>query len=227
MLFRWTESRCPTSRTARAVKLFSGWSRVQLVFPDGGDAATSIGERARQYSPAQRRTIDAALALFVDRGVGDTSLQMIAKAAGVTKAAIYYQFKTKEAIVLAVAEVELAGLEDAVDIALGEGGGPEARRRLLSRVIDIAVARRKAVGTLLSDPVLVRYLNEQELYRRLMSRLLAVLFGHDVADRSRVRAAVLATAVGAVANHFVVDVDDDTLRRELFEVMVPLLPAAT
>ena len=168
-----------------------------------------------------------ALALFVERGVGETSLQMIATAAGVTKAAIYSQFKTKEAIVLAVAEVELGGLEEAVDTALGEGGGVEARERLLARVIDMAVARRKAVGTLLSDPVLVRYLNEQELYRRLMSRLLAALFGHDVDDRSRVRAAVLAAALSAVTNHFVVDVDDDTLRRELFEVMVPLLPTGT
>ncbi len=151
---------------------------------------------------------------------------MIATAAGVSKAAIYSQFKTKEAIVLAVAEVELRGLEEAVDAALGEGGGPDARRRLLSRVIDMAVARRKAVGTLLSDPVLVRYLNEQELYQRLMARLLAALFGHEVDDRSRVRAAVLAASVSAVTNHFVVDVDDDTLRRELFEVMLPLLPDA-
>ncbi len=135
-------------------------------------AATSLGERARQYSQAKRRTIDVALTLFVERGVGETSLQMIADAAGVSKAAIYSQFKTKEAIVLAVAEVELRGLEEAVDVALGEGGGTEARRRLLSQVIDMAVARRRAVGTLLSDPVLVRYLNEQELYQRLMARLL-------------------------------------------------------
>ena len=157
--------------------------------------ATSLGERARQYSPAKRRTIDAALALFVERGVGETSLQMIATGEGVSKAAIYSQFKTKEAIVLAVAEVELRGLEEAVDATLGEGGGPDARRRLLSRVIDMAVARRKAVGTLFSDPVLVRYLNEQELYQRLMARLLAALFGHEVDDRSRVRAAVLAASV--------------------------------
>ena len=187
-------------------------------------AAMSLGERARQYTPTQRRTIDAALALFVQRGVGDTSLQMIATEVGVTKAAIYYQFKTKEEIVLAVAEVELSGLEEAVDTALGMGGGLEARRWLLARVIDLAVSQRRAVGTLLSDPVLVRYLNEQELYRRLMSRLLAVLFGHEGGDKARVRAAVLAAAFGAVANHFVVDVDDEALRRELVEVMLPLLP---
>jgi AcrR family transcriptional regulator len=153
----------------------------------------------------------------------------IADAAGVSKAAIYSQFKTKEAIVLAVAEVELRGLEEAVDVALGEGGGTEAHRRLLSQVIDMAVARRRAVGTLLSDPVLVRYLTEQELYQRLMARLLAALFGYGVDDKSRVRAAVLATAVSAVSNHFVVDVYDDTLRENYLRSWCPyaLLPAAT
>jgi AcrR family transcriptional regulator len=187
-------------------------------------AAASLGERARQYSAAQLRTIDAALALFVDRGVGETSLQMVANATGVTKAAIYHQFRTKEALVLAVAEVELRELEEAVELAMDKGASLEARRWLLSRVIDIAVSRRKAVGTLLSDPVLVRYLNEQDPYRRMMSRLLAALFGHEAGDKSRVRAAVLASAFGAVANHFVVDIDDDTLRRELGEVLLPLLP---
>lgn len=187
-------------------------------------AATSLGERARQYSPAQRRTLDAALSLFVERGVGETSLQMVANATGVTKAAIYHQFRTKEALVLGVAEVELRDLEEAVELAMDMGGGIEARRWLLARVIEIAVSRRKAVGTLLSDPVLVRYLNEQDLYRRLMSRLLAVLFGHEAGDKARVRAAVLASAFGAVANHFVVDIDDDTLQRELGDVMLPLLP---
>jgi AcrR family transcriptional regulator len=202
------------------------WLAVRLVSPFVETAAASLGELARQYSPAQRRTIAAALELFVDRGVGDTSLQMIANAVGVTKAAIYHQFRTKEAIVLAVAEVELVGLEEAVDSALADGVRPEVKRELLSRVIGIAVARRKAVGTLLSDPVLLRYLNEQDLYRRLMSRVRAVLFGHDVTDRSRVRAAVLAAAFGAVANQLLADLDADALERELFEVMLALLPDA-
>jgi AcrR family transcriptional regulator len=186
--------------------------------------ATSLGERARGYSPTQRRTIDAALALFVELGVGDTSLQMVATAIGVSKAAIYHQFRTKEALVLAVAEVELQQLEEAVDQALDRGSNLETRSWLLSRVIDIAVSRRRAVGTFLSDPGLVRYLNDQDPYRRLMSRLLSVLFGHEAGDSARVRAAVLGAAFGAVANHFVIDIDDETLRRELTEVLVRLLP---
>lgn len=187
-------------------------------------APASLGERARLYRATQRRTIDVALKLFVEHGVGETSFQMVADGAGVTKAAIYHQFRSKEALVLAVAEVELVLLEEAVDTARRRGDHPEVRRWLLEQIVDLAISRRNAVGTLLNDPVLVRYLNDQPLYRRLMAELVAVLFGRDADDRSRVRAAVLASAFGAVSNHFVADVDERTLRRELIEALAPLLP---
>lgn len=58
--------------------------------------------------------MDAALQLIADHGVGGTSLQMIADAVGVTKAAVYHQFKTKEQIVIALTERELGCLEEAL-----------------------------------------------------------------------------------------------------------------
>ena len=69
----------------------------------------------------------AALALFAENGVGGTSLQMIADAIGVTKAAVYHQFKTKEEIVVAAVEVELARLEPALDAAEAEARSARAR----------------------------------------------------------------------------------------------------
>ncbi|MFZ0718085.1 TetR/AcrR family transcriptional regulator [Mycobacterium sp.] len=68
-------------------------------------------------SGAQMRTLNAALALFAEHGVGATSYQMIADASGVTKGAIYHQFKTKDEIIIAVAEMELAKLDDALEAA--------------------------------------------------------------------------------------------------------------
>ncbi len=80
------------------------------------------------YSAAQVRTVTAALALFAEHGVSGTSLQMIADAVGVTKAAIYYQFRTKEAIVVAAVEAELRRLEEALDAAEAEERGPGESR---------------------------------------------------------------------------------------------------
>ncbi|MDT0270955.1 helix-turn-helix domain-containing protein, partial [Streptomyces sp. DSM 44915] len=99
-------------------------------------------------SAAQTRILDAALELIAEHGVSGTSLQMIADALGVTKAAVYHQFKTKEAIVIALTERELGQLEDALEAAEAEGSPTRAREVLLTRVIDMAVSRRRAASTL-------------------------------------------------------------------------------
>jgi AcrR family transcriptional regulator len=186
-------------------------------------SSATLRERAAQYSPAQRRTIDTALELFADHGVSGTSFQMIADALGVTKAAVYHQFKTKDAIVIAVLEVNLAHLEDALEAAEAGGAGPKARAALLSRVIDVAVERRRAVGALQGDPVLVRLLGDYEPSRVLWNRLFGLLVGDDLTEKARVRAAVLSAAIGSVSHAFVADIDDEALKTELFQLIRTLI----
>src|SRR5262245_3000438 len=94
------------------------------------------------YSAAQVRIINAALDLFAEHGVGGTSLQMIADTIGVTKAAVYHQFKTKDEIVLAAAETELAKVEHAIEAAEAEPDRARAREVLVDRIVDLAVERR-------------------------------------------------------------------------------------
>ena len=183
-----------------------------------GPDVETLRERADRYSPAQRRTIDAALTLFAAHGVGGTSLQMIADAVGVTKAAIYHQFSTKEAIVLGVIDVKLQPLEDALEAAESADLTQSAREAMLARVIDTVVSNRRALGTLQNDPALFRLLGELEPSRRLWVRLFSELLGDDLGPQARVRAAVLSAAIGAAAHPFVVDLDDDTLRDELLEI---------
>ncbi|HEY9303139.1 MAG TPA: helix-turn-helix domain-containing protein, partial [Mycobacterium sp.] len=107
-------------------------------------------------TPAQIRILDAALDLFAEHGVSGTSLQMIADAVGVTKAAVYHKFKTKEEIVTAVAEMEMAQLEDALEAVEAEPAGVLARKALLTEVVGMAIKRRRWVRALQYDPVMVR-----------------------------------------------------------------------
>ena len=111
------------------------------------------------YSEAQQRTIAAALALFAKHGVGGTSLQMIADEVGVTKAAIYHQFKTRDAIAIAVVKTELARLQVAVDAA---DDSPAGRDRLLVALVDTVVSRRHGIGTIMNDPLIEHFLNSDE-----------------------------------------------------------------
>ena len=70
-------------------------------------AKGDLQSQVESYSAAQIRVATAATELFSMQGVAGTSLQMIADAMGVTKAAVYHQFNTKEAIVLACTEIQL------------------------------------------------------------------------------------------------------------------------
>ncbi|WP_083562215.1 TetR/AcrR family transcriptional regulator [Mycobacterium malmoense] len=170
--------------------------------------------------------MDAALKLIADHGVGGTSLQMIADAIGVTKAAVYHQFKTKEQIVIALTERELGGLEEALEAAEAEDHPPRARELLLDRVIDLAVERRGAASTLQFDPVIVRLLAEHQPFQRFIERLYRVLVG-DAGDDSRVLAAIMSGAIAVGVMHpLVAGIDDETLRCQLRRITRRLVDAA-
>jgi AcrR family transcriptional regulator len=173
---------------------------------------------ATPRSEAQLRTLRVALELFAEHGVNATSYQMIADAVGVTKGAIYHQFKTKDELVLAVAEFELSRLEDALEAAESLGGSDVAREFLLNRVIDHAVDHRRAANTLQFDPVLVRLLSDHKPFQRFIERLYGMLVGDKPGPDTQVRLAALTCVVGGTVAHPLVDgLDDNTLRRQLLD----------
>ncbi len=184
------------------------------------------GFRSVARSPAQTRIMDAALKLIAEHGVGGTSLQMIADAIGVTKAAVYHQFRTKEQIVIALTERELGGLEEALEAAEAEDHPPRARELLLDRVIDLAVERRGAASTLQFDPVIVRLLAEHQPFQRFIERLYSVLVADAGAD-TRVLAAMLSGAIAVgVVHPLVADIDNEVLGSELRRITRRLFDAA-
>jgi AcrR family transcriptional regulator len=180
-------------------------------------AARLLGRVPR--TPAQSRILQAALDLFADHGVSGTSLQMIADAVGVTKAAVYHKFRTKDEIVIAVAELQLAKLEDALEAAEAQQDSVGARKVLLTEVVGMAVERRRWVMSLQNDPVMVRLLGEHEPFRNLITRLYAILLDEADDTEARVSAALFSGAIaGTVINPLVDDIDDDTLRSVLIHL---------
>ena len=165
------------------------------------------------------RTLRAALDLFAEYGVGATSYQMIADAVGGTKGAIYHQFKTKDDIILAVAEMELARLEDGLEAAEALDCRTEARELLLNLVVDHAVEHRRAANTLQFDPVIVRLLSDHKPFQRFIERLYGMLVGDEPGPDTQVRLAALTCVVGGTVSHpLAAGIDDDTLRNQLLEM---------
>jgi len=181
-----------------------------------------LGEVRR--TPAQVRILQAALDLFADHGVSGTSLQMIADAVGVTKAAVYHKFKTKEEIVVAVAEMEMTQLEDALEAVEAQANGVGARKALLTEVVGMAVERRRWVRALQYDPVMVRLLSQHPPLRELITRLYGILVDESNDTEARISAALFSGAIaGTVINPIVDGIDDDTLRSMLIQLIGRML----
>jgi len=175
---------------------------------------------------AQWRVINAALKLFARNGVGGTSLRMIATELGVTVAAVYHQFNTKDEIVYAAAETELRRLEAVVDAAEGEATAGEARDALIAGMVDLAVgASGRSVSAVLSDPIVTAEFHRHARYLDLIPRMRRLLMGDGTSREPRIRTATLIAAINGAATHpFVADYDEGTLRAELLQVAHRLLP---
>jgi AcrR family transcriptional regulator len=170
-------------------------------------------------SVAKARITAASLELFARHGVGGTSLQMIADRVGVTKAAIYHQFKTKDGIVLAAAEAELARIEAVLEKAGAERTRTRARQVMLSGIVDFAVDGRRTASVILSDPVVLRFFSGHVRYLSMVDRLNDLLMGPDNRADDRVQTVLFMAAIsGAVMHPMVADLDDDTLRGQLLRL---------
>jgi AcrR family transcriptional regulator len=189
-------------------------------------APAATPPRSAPHTAAQLRIIEAALGLFAEQGIGGTSLQMIADEIGVTKAAVYHQYNTKDEIVLAVADVVLTGLEAAVTAAEAERSRARARQVLVAGMIELAVEQRRMAGLLQQDPVMLRFLQEHEPFRRVIDRVNHVLMGGASDARAVVLAAAISGAIaGAVTHPIVSELDDASLHLHLRRHVGRLLPA--
>ena len=88
-------------------------------------------------------------------------------------------------------------------------------------MIDLAVANRRTISTVLNDPVIVRFFAEHESFRSVMDRMTRVLMGEDTGHEARVSTALLTAAIsGTVMHPLVVGLDDDELRSQLNDLPV-------
>jgi AcrR family transcriptional regulator len=175
--------------------------------------------RPAAATAAQARIISAAIDLFARHGVAGTSLQMIAGELGITKAAVYFHYKTKEQIVLAAAEAELARMEATIDDAEEEPSWARARDKLLVNMVNLAVERRSTIGIVLADPGIARFVPETRSFRRVMGRMNRLLMGNEPGADGPVRTAMVIAAISGAAVHpLAFPLDDDTLRAQLLRL---------
>ncbi len=151
------------------------------------------GHGAHAGDQTRARILDVALELIADRGFAATSTREIAERLGLTKAALYYHFRTKDDLLAAIVGTAMADLEALIQ--RGQGGlTPDERRDLVVRYVHMVETHAKLIRVLASDPSVKESagLHDAMPMFRTLVHLLAGTDDPDTAQRTRVRAALTA-----------------------------------
>lgn len=93
-------------------------------------------------SNARQRLLDAAMRLFSSKGYAATSVRELVETAGVTKPVLYYYFKNKEGLYLALMQEALADFYQAAQQAvIAPGSITERIGGYCTTLLDLFVAR--------------------------------------------------------------------------------------
>jgi AcrR family transcriptional regulator len=174
------------------------------------------------------RVQKVALELFAEQGYEKTSLREIAERLGVTKAALYYHFKSKEDIVHSFTDDYFAELDTLLDWARQQPRSQETQLAVLDRYVGIVLAGNEVFRFLEQNRASVQAMEAgKERFARFRGRLEAlvdVLVGSEAPLRDRVRATTAVFAVGASCMFFLQQVDDtDKLRAIVLEMATDLI----
>ena len=173
---------------------------------------------------ARTRVIEAALRLFTRHGISATSLQMIADEIGVTKAAVYFQFRTKEEIVTAVIEPAMDQLEAIINTARATSPRSAQLDLLVGALVDLVVDNREMTAMLERDPALAGAVKNQERWWQITHELGTLLRGDAPTPEAKVGVTLIAGGLMMTgADPQLSEFDDEQLRQTLKSAMRKLI----
>lgn len=137
------------------------------------------------------RILATAAELFAQRGFSSASLQDVADRLGITKAALYYHFDSKDEILLTVLRPYL----EAADEFLDRHSADQDPHRLLTEYLDLLLEYRTALDVIAFDRSVLNHPEIGEISHTQTLRLRKLLAG-EAASMEREIAA--SAALGAV-----------------------------
>jgi AcrR family transcriptional regulator len=149
---------------------------------------------AGKRSDTRERIQAVALELFVEQGYDGTSLREIAERLDVTKAALYYHFRTKDDIARSLVEDYATAFDELIE--WGEGRPPS---EVLQRFADLVVGRFATVMRFVQENIpAVKQLGVDVKMADRMKKLFVLMSGAaaDPAALLRARLALVAVLLG-------------------------------
>ena len=191
----------------------------------------AVDER-RTNTREQIRTV--ALEMFAERGYDGTSLREIAERLGVTKAAVYYHFKSKEDILASLLEDFVGRVDELLEWAERQPRDVATRRSILERYAELLSGRASQLARFMQEgQPAIRELAAGIKMRERAARLFPLLVGEDASLEAMLRAqlAFVSLHMGAFGAHlgkgqgFLAAADPAELRAAAVRVAAELVDA--
>jgi AcrR family transcriptional regulator len=133
-----------------------------------------------------------ALELFTEEGYEKTSLREIAERLGVTKAALYYHFKSKDEIVNSFIEDRIEIMDRLIEWGEAQPPTVEFRRALLARYADdlFGSDRHSIMRFFEQNQTAIKNFSAGQEMRARMMRLIDLLVRPETSHEAQVRAAL-------------------------------------
>ncbi|MFD3487509.1 TetR/AcrR family transcriptional regulator [Streptomyces sp. NPDC058665] len=175
----------------------------------------------------RQRIQDVALGLFAEQGYEKTSLREIAEHLDVTKAALYYHFKTKEDIVVSLFEDLARPIDDLITWGETQPATLDVKKEILRRYSEALGAAAPLFRFIQENQATMRDLSVGETFKSRMLRLMELLKQPDasMSDHVRCFTAIFTMHAGMLALRDV-EGDPEEKREAILEVAIDLLVQA-
>ena len=164
-------------------------------------------EPGREHGRDTRsRLRELALEMFAEQGYEKTSLREIAERLGVTKAALYYYFKSKEDIVRSLIEDYVAELDELIDWAKNQPRTADTRAEIVRRYLHIVATGTAVFRMLHQNQAAVSGLatakERGELFKERMDALIDILSLPGGTLHDQIRAASCLMSISFCCMHY-------------------------
>ncbi|MEU4463678.1 helix-turn-helix domain-containing protein [Streptomyces sp. NPDC024017] len=148
---------------------------------------TMDGTRQRRRGNTRRRIQDVALELFAEHGYEKTSLREIAERLEVTKAALYYHFKTKEEILVSIFEDLTQPIEDLIEWGRQQPSTLATKQEIIRRYADTLTQAAPLFRFMHENQATVRELRIGDSFKERIRSLRDIIIDPDADMTDQVR----------------------------------------
>ncbi|MFF9122845.1 TetR/AcrR family transcriptional regulator [Streptomyces sp. NPDC014889] len=189
---------------------------------------TMDGTRQQQRRGNTRQRIqDVALELFAEQGYEKTSLREIAERLDVTKAALYYHFKTKEEILVSLFESLTRPMEDLIEWGRQQPHTLETKQEIVRRYDQALAGAAPLFRFMQENQATVRELRIGDAFKDRMRGLRDIIIdpGASTVDQVRCVSAIFTLHAGMFVMQDI-EGDPEERRKAVLEVAIDLVTQA-